>query len=199
MAVVILHGFSLCLIFVLGAAICTDRRASAESAAKDGEFQNKAAPEVGGRPPDETGKTADADGWRLVRGSAASAEKGSAAILHTADFGQSDPRLAGLMLRCGNQGIEAVIVVVEPFPPHAQPQITLRTSEGASQFAGGVIPTGAGIRLPDGATKLVTGAWFKARELDVRVTDGEAVFGGVVGLSGLQKALEWLTVECVQK
>lgn len=31
------------------------------------------------------------------------------------DFERSDPRLAGLMLRCGREGVEAVLVVVELF------------------------------------------------------------------------------------
>ncbi|HUZ91798.1 MAG TPA: hypothetical protein VMU78_07860, partial [Methylocella sp.] len=118
---------------------------------------------------------------------------------HTADFAQSDPRLAGLMLRCGRQGIETIIVVVDPFPPHARPQITLRTLGQKSEFVGTIIPTGAGIRLPGEATDLVTGPWHMARELEIKVTDGGTAFNGVVALAGLPEALESLNAECVQK
>src|SRR5271155_4487089 len=47
----------------------------------------------------------------------------------------------GLMLRCGREGVEAVVVVVEPFPPHVRPQITLRTPGQESQFTGTIIPS----------------------------------------------------------
>jgi len=128
------------------------------------------------------------------------AEPGSVAILHTVDFERSNPRLAGLMLRCGRQGIETVIVVVEPYPPHARPQITLRALGQEFRFIGTILPTGAGIRLPSDATGLVTGPWHKASELDIKVTEGDsAAIDGVVALSGLSEALESLNVECVQK
>ncbi|HET6378512.1 MAG TPA: hypothetical protein VFG05_09445 [Methylocella sp.] len=118
--------------------------------------------------------------------------------MKTADFERSDSRLAGLMLRCALEGIEAVIVVVEPFPPHAQPEVSLRTPAGEGRFTGGVIPTGAGIRLPKEAAALITGA-PEGRSLDIRVTADGETFGGAVGLTGLMKALGWLTAECVQK
>jgi hypothetical protein len=115
------------------------------------------------------------------------------------DIERSEPRLAGLMLRCGKQRIEAVVVVIEPFPPHARPQITLRTPGQESQFIGTIIPTGAGIRLSDDATSLVTGPWQTARELEIKVAEGGAPIDGVVALSGLPKALQSLNAECAQK
>ncbi|HET6375961.1 MAG TPA: hypothetical protein VFF88_07910 [Methylocella sp.] len=118
--------------------------------------------------------------------------------MNTAEFERSDSRLAGLMLRCAGEGIEAVIVVVEPFPPHAQPEVRLRTPAGEGRFTGSVIPTGAGIRLPREAAALITRA-PEGRSVDIRIAaDGES-FGGTVGLTGLSKALGWLTAECVQK
>jgi hypothetical protein len=64
-------------------------------------------------------------GWRRVPCAKTNALKDCAAVLNTADFDRSDPRLAGLMLRCGAQGIETVLIVVEPFSPHALPRIIL--------------------------------------------------------------------------
>jgi hypothetical protein len=171
------------------------------SALADDANPGKAAPAIGGSP--SSAESIDAGGsagsWRLVRSPAATAETGEAAILHTADIERSDPRLAGLMLRCGTQGIEAVIVVVEPFPPQARPQIILRTPRQESQFIGTIIPTGAGIRLPGEAKSLVTGPWQTARELEIKVADGGAHVDGVVALTGLPKALQSLNAECIQK
>lgn len=186
---------------ILAAGLWSNSGIAAAPAVADGAYPSKAAPSTGGNP--SSGEPTDAEGaagsWRLVRNAAATDGTGTAAILHTADFERSDPRLAGLMLRCGRQGIEAVVVVVEPFPPHAQPHITLRTPGHESNFVGTVIPAGAGIRLPGDATSLVTGLWHTARELEIKVTDGGAAIGGVVALAGLPKAFETLNAECVQK
>jgi hypothetical protein len=134
------------------------------------------APAIGANPsPPESIEAGGAAGsWRLVRTATATAAKGEAAILHTADIERSDPRLAGLMLRCGREGVEAVVVVVEPFPPHARPQITLRTPGQESQFIGTIISTGAGIRLPGDATSLVTGPWRTPPDLEKKVAAGGA-------------------------
>ncbi|MDQ6870115.1 MAG: hypothetical protein M3178_17880 [Pseudomonadota bacterium] len=129
----------------------------------------------------------------------ATAETAEAAFLHTVDIEQSNPRLAGLRLRCGKQGIEAVVVVVEPIPPHARPQSTLRTPGQEFQFIGTIIPTGAGIRLPGDATSLVTGPWWTPRELEIKMADGGAPIDGVVALSGLPEALPSLNADCGQK
>lgn len=165
----------------------------------DGTNQKKDLASIGGdsNPPlDAPGKDQT---WRLVRSAGTNGVPSGSAILHTADFDQSDPRLAGLMLRCGSQGIETVIVVVEPFPPRAQPQITLRTQGQESHFVGTIIPTGAGVRLPRDATDLIIGPWHKVRELEIKVVEGDAVINGVVALTGLSEALQSLNAECVQK
>jgi hypothetical protein len=138
-------------------------------------------------------------GWRLIHGTSRDGKSG-AAILRTADFERSDSRLAGLMERCGGaQGIETVIVVVEPFPPHAKPQVSLRTPERSLEFAGSIIPTGAGIRLPLDAAKLEALEFGKADEIEVKVTSDGAAIKGVVALTGLPKALARLNAECSQR
>lgn len=173
--------------------------AAAEFVVADGANQGKDAAPISGSsspPLEATGKD---QSWRLVRSDGTNAAPSASAILHTADFDRSDPRLAGLMLRCGSQGIETVIVVVEPFPPRAQPQIILRTPDQESRFIGTIIPTGAGVRLPSDATGLIIGPWHKAREVEIKVADGDAVINGVVALTGLSEALQSLNAECVQK
>jgi hypothetical protein len=139
-------------------------------------------------------------GWRLIGGATTGAGKSDAAVLHTPELERSDPRLAGLMVRCdGTQGTETIIVVVEPFSPHAQPQVSLRTPEQTLEFAGSVIPTGAGIRLPLDAVKLAALGLGKARDVEIKVTADGAAINGAVALTGLPKALAWLKGECIQK
>ncbi len=138
-------------------------------------------------------------GWRRVPGGAAGASKSSPAILRTMDFERSDPRLAGVLLQCGAQGIETVIVVVEPFPPHAQTEVALRTSGQAFKAEGRVIPAGAGIRLVFDPAKLLALARQKAEDLEVTVTAGNSSMAGAVALAGLPEALDWLKAECEQK
>ncbi|MGC2223442.1 MAG: hypothetical protein WA624_14340 [Methylocella sp.] len=132
------------------------------------------APAIGANPSSRESIEAGgaAGSWRLARTATATAAKGEAAVLHTADFERSDPRLAGLMLRCGREGVQAVLVAVEPFPPHARPQITLRTPGQESQFIGTIISTGAGIRLPSAAKSLVTGPWRTPPDLEKKVAAG---------------------------
>jgi hypothetical protein len=157
------------------------------------------APPVSGNPSPSGQTNAASPSWRLVTSVGPNGEPKASAILHTVDFERSNPRLAGLMLRCGKQNIEIVIVVVEPFPPPARPQVTLRTAGQVFQFEGSIIPTGAGIRLPSDAAGLLIGPWQSAPELEIQVEDGNSMFDGVVGLSGLSKALDSLNAECVQK
>jgi hypothetical protein len=190
------------LFLILAVGLFGSPSAAAEIIMADGAYRSRDEPprgrslSQGEQPMDPTGKALS---WRVVRSAGANGEPGSSAILHTADFERSDPRLAGLMLRCGRQRIETIIVVVEPFPPHARPQITLRTLGQESEFVGTIIPTGAGIRLPSDATDLVTGLWRTARQLEIKVADGDVAIGGVVALAGLPEALEALNAECVQK
>jgi hypothetical protein len=63
---------------------------------------SRAAPAIGGNSSsqDSTDAFRAAGSPRLVRNAMATAATSEAAVLHTADFERSSPRLAGLMLRC---------------------------------------------------------------------------------------------------
>lgn len=143
--------------------------------------------------------TDKAPAWRLVRSSGGDAGSGDAAILRTADFERSDPRLAGLMLRCSKAGIETVIVVIEPFPPQSRPQVRLASQGEDSHFVGTIIPSGAGIRLPGEATDLLTGSWRFRKELEIKVAVDSVAVNGTVSLTGLPEALASLNEECIRK
>jgi hypothetical protein len=138
------------LFLTLAAGLWGNPGVAAGFAMADDANRSKAAPAIGGNP--SSVESIDAGGaagsWRLVQSTTATAGTGEVAILHNLDIERPDPSLAGLMLRCGKQGIEAVVVVVETFPPHARPPITLPTPGLESQFIGTIIPAGAEIRLP---------------------------------------------------
>lgn len=135
--------------------------------------------------------------WRRVR--SPGGEFDATAFLRTADLDRSDPRLAGLMLRCGERGVEIVIVVVEPFPPRAQPKITLRVAKQQSYFVGSIIPAGAGIRLPVDGMKLANDSWLGSQEVEIKIADGDTAIEGIVPLSGLTAAIRALAATCVLK
>jgi hypothetical protein len=118
------------LLLTLVAALCGSLGIAPRLALADDANGSRAAPAIAGNSSsqDSTDAFRAAGSWRLVRNAMATAATSEAAVLHTADFERSDPRLAGLMLRCGRKGIEVIVVVVEPFPPQARPQITLRST-----------------------------------------------------------------------
>jgi hypothetical protein len=150
------------------------------------------------RAPAHAGAATRGEPWHL---GAEGQEKAGAGhtIFRTAELAKSDPRLAGLILRCSKDSIEPVIVVVEPFPPGAQPKIILRVAGHESYFTGSILPAGVGIRLPIDGTKMVEGHWLSAKDVEVTITEGDVVIRGAVGLSGLPEEIAALRVECVQK
>jgi hypothetical protein len=193
--------WSLWLLLVLAASLFDSSGSAVELSGGDRTSPTKNTPPISGNPSpsEQTNAARMAPSWRLVRSAGPNGEPGASAILHTVDFERSDPRLAGLMLRCGKQGIEIIIVVVEPFPPRARPQITLRTAGQEFRFEGSIIPTGAGIRLPSDVAGSLIGPRQSAPELEIKVADRGSEFGGVVPLSGLSAAFDSLNAECVQK
>jgi hypothetical protein len=81
-----------------------------------------------------------AGSWRLARSSTATAKTGAAAIPRRRIARDPIRVRRASCLRCGKQGIEAVVVVVEPSPPHARPPITLPTPGQESHLIGTIIP-----------------------------------------------------------
>lgn len=180
-------GVRLALIGLIG--LCTEL--SSFSSPKAGELTGGMAPRI---------EPSESDGnWRHVHSPNPGGTTTTSALLRIADLERSDPRLAGLMLRCNGHDIDAILVVVEPFPPRAQPKITLRVGNQESYFSGSLIPTGVGVRLPVDGIALATGPWRAATELKVEIADGGTRIEGVVGLSGLATAIAGLSVDCAQK
>lgn len=134
--------------------------------------------------------------WRLLRTANPRGGADAVSMIHTADITRSDPELAGLMLRCGEHGAEVIIVVVTPFPPRAQPDVTVGADGKEWRFTARVVSPGAELLLPAEATGLATGPWQLTHELVVKVSSPEQSFGGVVPIDGLGAALATLAANC---
>jgi hypothetical protein len=142
-----------------------------------------------------------ADGWRLLRTPNPRGGGDAISISHTADITRSDLDLAGLMLRCHDPaahdpGAEVVLVVVTPFPPRAQPSVTIGADGKEWRFEASVVSPGAELLLPAEAADLAAGLWQSAHELVVKVSSPEQSFGGVIPIDGLAAALATLAANC---
>jgi hypothetical protein len=158
------------------------------------------------------------NGWRLLPGRSPAEGGGSASMSHTSDMTRSDLDLAGLMLRCRDtsapiQGADAtsptvqdddthaigaqiVIVVVTPFPPRAQPSVTIGAAGMEWHFNARVLPPGVELLLPAQATDLAGGPWQSTPELAVKVSWQERSFKGVIPIDGLADALATVAANC---
>jgi hypothetical protein len=134
--------------------------------------------------------------WRLVRTPNPGGGPDAVSIMQTADITKSDLDLAGLMLRCGQTGMEVLIVLVEPLPPRAHPQVSVSTGGAALNLPATVVPPGALVLLPQDASALASGPWQKAAQLTVHVDDSSEQVSGVIPLAGLADALPKLLANC---
>lgn len=152
-------------------------------------------------PPDGAARapTASSFGaWRRIAPPDGARGGAPVAFVHTANVERSDPRLAGLMLRCNGSGIEAVIVVVEAFPPKARPRITLRVKGEEAYFETNVVLAGTGLAIAADRLTSADGPWREADELEVHIGGRDAGFGGIVPLRGLASVVNSLTVDCAR-
>ncbi|MGA2126754.1 MAG: hypothetical protein ABSG76_11445 [Xanthobacteraceae bacterium] len=137
-----------------------------------------------------------AGGWRLVRTPSPRGEADAVSIMHTADTARSDPDLAGLMLRCGSGGAEAVVVLLRPVSPRTRPQVSVTADGRAARFDATVVPPFTTVRLRADAAELVSGPWQGAAELAVEIDDEQAPIRGVVPVAGLRPAFQALLASC---
>ena len=115
---------------------------------------------------------------------------------------KSDLDLAGLMLRCGESGVEVLLVLVRPLPPRADPKVTVSAGGRTADFTATIVPPGVAVLLPKEATTLATGVWKAAPELSVQISavqgedERKARIRGVISLAGLGEALALLLSNC---
>jgi len=134
--------------------------------------------------------------WHLLRTANPRGGPDAVSISHTADITRSDLDLAGILLHCGEKGVEVMIVVVTPFSPLARPDVTISTGSKEWRLSAHVVSPGAELLLPAEAMSLATGPWQSARELAVKVTSQEQSFGGIVPIEGIADALATLAANC---
>jgi hypothetical protein len=134
--------------------------------------------------------------WHLLRSANPQGGPDAVSMIHTADTGRSDLELAGLMLRCGEKGVDLVVVVVTPFPPPARPSVMIGANGKEWRFDASIVSPGAELLLPMEAMSLARGTWQSARELTIKVSSPEQSFGGVIPIDGLADALSTLVTKC---
>ena len=138
-------------------------------------------------------------GWRLVRSRDPRGGPDAIAMTRTADFAHSDLNLAGLMLRCAERSFEVLVVLVEPLPPKAKPEVTLGDKTGGLHLTGTVVPPGAAVLLPAEAATLASGPWQRLSEIAVQVRSEQGQTAGVIPLEGLGEAIQTLLVSCAAR
>jgi hypothetical protein len=134
--------------------------------------------------------------WHLLRSGNPQGGPDAVSMIRTADTGRSDLDLAGLMLRCGENGIDVVIVVVAPYPPRVRPSVTITANGIEWHFDASLLPPGAELLLPAEAMGLARSSWQSARELAIKVSSPDKSFGGVIPIDGLADALSTLMTKC---
>lgn len=140
------------------------------------------------------------DSWPLVRTPNPKGGPDAVAIMRTADTAQSDPDLAGLMVRCAEKpGLEVLLALVRPFPPRSKRDVVVTSGTAQSVLHAETLPTGTALVLPVEAMAFTTGPWQGMKELAVTIHDPEAEIRGVVPLDGLVPALAKLSTNCPPK
>jgi hypothetical protein len=134
--------------------------------------------------------------WRLVRTPDPNGGPEAVSIMHTADASRSDFDLAGLMIRCGKEAPEALIVLLRAFPLGERLSVTLGRAGNDNRYEATVAPPGTALLLPPDATRLVSTSWSALKELSIQIENGETKIHGVVALAGLQPGLKLLTTSC---
>jgi len=140
--------------------------------------------------------------WRLVQTSDPHVDRKAVSIMRAAETIRSDPDLAGLMIRCGigpgdgSANFEVLVVLLNPLPLRAHPNVRIKSDGGESRFSASIAVPGALVLLPAEATALATGPWQTLNELSVDVEDAGLTVHGVVALDGLRSALSELSANC---
>jgi len=170
-------------------------RAIADSAARLRCFEN-AASNLGAKQQPPSGGGTSMEAWRLVRTPNPAGGAEAVSIMHTPDLLRSDPDLAGLIIRCAEQGPEVLIALITPLPPRAHPQVVLGDPKRPTRVEAKVVPPGASILLPGDAAALASGPWQTLAELPVEVSGEGATVRGIIPLRGLDAALRTLRANC---
>ena len=135
-------------------------------------------------------------GWHFLRTDNPQGPADVVSIMHTADTSRSDLDFVGLMIRCGAEGPQTVLVTLRPFSFRDRPRVTIATSEEATQFVARVVPPGTAILLPSNATAKLLQLNEAKKDLVVRIDQDKTTIRGTVVLIGLKPAYDMLLTRC---
>lgn len=137
-------------------------------------------------------------GWHLSRTQNANGGAELVSVMHAADFRKSDLNLAGILLQCVGGPIDVLIVVIQPYPPRAIIDVTLKFDDAAGSFhRGSVIPPGVLVHLPADVASSLLQRERSAKALSVQlVYEKKSETKGVVELAGFSEAIDALKSQC---
>jgi hypothetical protein len=139
------------------------------------------------------------DAWTVARSRDPAGGPDAISIMRTAEMTRSDPDIAGLTLRCAENGVEVLVIVIEPQPPRSRPRVSLNAMRSSVTYEATVVPPFSALLLPREASALLIDQWKVAPELSIQVDSEGAVARGVVVMTGFQVALGRLTANCVTR
>jgi hypothetical protein len=151
----------------------------------------------GGSSGDAAAGSSSGELWPLIRTPRPDGGATALAIIRTADTTQSDPDLAGLMIRCREKpGPEIVLALIRPLPPRSKRDVVVGSGAGQSVLHAETAPPGTALTLPVDATVFTTGDWRELTQLAVRIIDPEGDIKGVIPLDGIGPAIARLSAAC---
>jgi hypothetical protein len=117
--------------------------------------------------------------------------------MRTADTTQSDPDLAGLMIRCQEKpGLEVVVALVRPLPPRSKRDVAVSLGTTESILHAEASPVGSALVLPIDATAFTTGPFRELKQFSIKIKDPESDIRGVIPLDGIAAAISKLSASC---
>jgi hypothetical protein len=134
-------------------------------------------------------------GWRLVKTHDPRGGPDAVSVLHAADIGNSDPSFAGLTFRCGQYGIETVLIVLEPLARGSHYPVRVKSGTTETQIEATAEQGGEVLLLSPNTTALAFGPWQSAAEVSVDIA-GPSPIHGSVPTGGLSGALQALSQSC---
>lgn len=138
------------------------------------------------------------DGWRLVKTRDTGSNAEIVSVMHVADIAKSDINLAGLSLRCTQDGLQAVLILLEPLPRSSHRSVVVKADTKTFEVQAAVVQGGEALLLPGLESRLTNGAWQTAAELSIEIAAPGSI-RGVVPIRGLAAALRSLPSNCLTK
>jgi hypothetical protein len=136
-----------------------------------------------------------AGGWRLVKTPDPRGGPDAISVLHAADTQRSDVNFAGLTFRCGQMGIEPLLILLNPLVRGSQYHVLVKSGSTETQFEATALQAGEVLVLPPSATALAGGSWQALPELSVEIASPSPIRGSVP-IGGLSDALAALAQSC---